>query len=431
MTPRKLLLAFCLLLCAQLAHAGPKIERWQTPAGTRVLFVADHSLPIIDLQLDFAAGAAREPVGREGVAGLTRSLIDLGAAGMDETEIASRLADLGARLSGGVDLDRTSLTLRTLSMADKRAPAFELLRAIIAAPTFPAAAFEREKARSLAALRESLTRPDVIASKAFWAAMYPAHPYGRQATPESLAALLRDDVLAFHATHYGARSATIAIVGDLSRAEAEALAERLSSGLPAPAAVADLPLPQLPAGGEERIAHPAAQSHLLIGMPALKRGDPDFFPLAVGNYSLGGGGFVSRLVKEVRDKRGLAYSVHSYFLPLQQPGPFQIGLQTRRGQAAEALQVTRATLAEFLAHGPSETELLAAKQNLVGSFPLRLDSNRKILENVAMIAFYDLPLDYLDRYPENIERVTAAEIQAAFARRLPAAHLVTVVVAGD
>jgi len=259
MTPRQLLLACCLLLCVQFVYAGPKIERWQTTAGTRVLFVADHSLPIIDLQLDFAAGTAREPVGREGVAGLTRALIDLGADGMDETEIASRLADIGARLSGGVDLDRTSLTLRTLSMADKRAPAFELLRAIVAAPTFPAAAFEREKARSLAALREALTRPDVIASKAFWAAMYPAHPYGRQATPESLTALLRDDVLAFHAAHYGARSATIAIVGDLSRAEAEALTERLSSGLPAAAAVAGLPPPQLPAGGEERIAHPAAQ----------------------------------------------------------------------------------------------------------------------------------------------------------------------------
>ncbi len=431
MTPRQLLLTFCLFLCAQLAHAGPRIERWQTSAGTRVLFVEDHSLPIIDVQIDVAAGAARDAAGKEGVAGLTRSLIDLGADGLDETQIANRLADLGARLSGGVDLDRASLTLRTLSMVDKRTSAFELLHAIIAGPTFPAAAFEREKARSLAALKEALTRPDAIASKAFWATMYPAHPYGRQATPESLTALRREDVLAFHAAHYAARSATIAIVGDLSRAEAEALAERLSGGLPVAAAVGELPQPQLPAAGEERIAHPAAQAHLLIGMPALKRGDPDFFPLAVGNYSLGGGGFVSRLVKEVRDKRGLAYSVHSYFLPLQQLGPFQIGLQTHKGQVAEALQVTRAVLDEFLAHGPSEAELLAAKQNLVGSFPLRLDSNRKILENVAMIAFYDLPLDYLDRYPENIERVTTAEIQSAFARRLPVTHLVSVVVAGD
>jgi zinc protease len=186
----------------------------------------------------------------------------------------------------------------------------------------------------------------------------------------------------------------------------------------------------LPASGEQRIAHPAVQAHLLVGLPALKRGDPDFFPLAVGNYSLGGGGFVSRLMKEVRDKRGLAYSVHSYFQPLQQLGPFQMGLQTKKTQADDALKVAREVLASFLEQGPTETELQAAKQNLIGSFPLRLDSNRELLENVAMIGFYGLPLDYLDRYPENIEKVTVADIKAAFARHVRPEHLVTVVVAG-
>ncbi|MBL8394198.1 MAG: insulinase family protein [Candidatus Accumulibacter sp.] len=427
----RLLIFLCLALTAQLTQAGPKIERWQTLAGTRVLFVEDHSLPIIDVEVDFAAGAAHEGAGQEGVAGLTRSLIDLGAGGMDETQIASRLADLGARLSGGVDLDRASLTLRTLSMVDKRGPALDLLQAILSRPTFPVEVLAREKARSVAALKEALTRPDTIASKAFWSAMYAEHPYGRQATPESVSTLQRADVLAFHATHYGAARASLAIVGDLTRSQAEALAEQLTRGLPAGPAIGDLAAPRLPIAGEQRIEHPAAQAHLLIGMPALKRGDPDFFPLAVGNYSLGGGGFVSRLMKEVRDKRGLAYSVHSYFLPLQQLGPFQIGLQTKKAQANDALKVTREVLVAFLEQGPSEVELQAAKQNLIGSFPLRLDSNRKILENVAMIGFYDLPLDYLDRYPENIERVTIAEIRAAFARRVRPAHLVTVVVGGE
>jgi zinc protease len=179
-----------------------------------------------------------------------------------------------------------------------------------------------------------------------------------------------------------------------------------------------LPLPQLPAGGEQRIAHPAAQAHLLLGLPALKRGDPDFFPLAVGNYTLGGGGFVSRLMKEVRDKRGLAYSVYSYFHAAAAAGPFQIGLQTKKAQADEALQVTAKCWPNSSQRGRAKPSLLAAKQNLIGSFPLRLDSNRKILENVAMIGFYGLPLDYLDRYPDNIERVTAAEIKAAFARHV-------------
>ena len=153
--------------------------------------------------------------------------------------------------------------------------------------------------------------------------------------------------------------------------------------------------------------------------------------MVVGNYSLGGGGFVSRLMKSVRDQRGLAYSVHSSFQPLAQLGPFQIGLQTKKEQAEEALQLTRKVLAEFLAEGPSDDELLAAKQNLIGSFPLHLDSNRKILDSVAMIGFYDLPLDYLDHYPEKVDRVTRTEVKAAFARRVRPEHLVTVIVAPE
>lgn len=431
MNPCRLLVCMFLALAAQLAQAGPKIEFWQATSGARVFFVENHTLPILDVQVDFAAGTAREAQGKAGVAQLTRALLDLGAAGMDETQIASRMADLGAQLSGGVDLDRASISLRTLSMPDKRGPALAMLRAILTSPQFPTQVFDREQARSVAALKEALTRPDTIASRAFWSAMYPAHAYGRHATPESVSALGRGDVLAFHAANYTAQGATVTIVGDLSRSQAGLLAEELTGGLVPGAVVGPVAVPELPLAGEQRIAHPAAQAHLLLGLPALKRGDPDFFPLVVGNYSLGGGGFVSRLMKEVRDKRGLAYSVSSFFQPLGQLGPFQIGMQTKKAQANDALKVTREVLAAFLAQGPSEVELQAAKQNLIGSFPLRLDSNRKLLDNVAMIGFYGLPLDYLDRYPENIEKVTAADIQAAFARHVRPEHLVTVVVAGE
>lgn len=431
MNPFKLLFGLCLALVATGIHAAPKIESWQTTSGARVLFVENHTLPIVDVQVDFAAGTAHEAEGKSGVAALTRSLLDLGVRGLDETQIASRMADLGAQLSGGTDHDRASLRLRTLSMADKRGPAFDLLRAILSSPTFPDEVFERERARAVAGLKESLTRPDALASQTFWAAMYPGHPYGRQATPESLQTLVRADVLAFHAASYRASRATLSIVGDLSRAQAASLAEDLTTALPSGPSSASIDVPQLPAAGEQRIAHPAAQAHLLLGLPALQRGDPDFFPLAVGNYTLGGGGFVSRLMKEVRDQRGLAYSVYSYFMPLQQLGPFQIGLQTKKAQAGDALKVSREVLASYLAQGPSEAELAAAKQNLIGSFPLRLDSNRKILEHVAMIGFYGLPLDYLDHYPENIERVTVAEVRAAFARHVRPEHLVIVVVGGE
>ena len=210
-----------------------------------------------------------------------------------------------------------------------------------------------------------------------------------------------------------------------------AAAEELTAALPASPGMTAIAVPELPASSEQWITHPAVQAHLLLGLPALKRGDPDFFPLIVGNYALGGGGFVSRLMKAVRDQRGLAYSVRSYFQPLAQLGPFEIGLQTKKEQAQDALALTREVLASFLAQGPSKEELLAAKQNLIGSFPLRLDSNSEILGSVAVIGFYGLPLDYLDRYPDNIEKVTLADIKAAFARRVRPAHLVTVIVAGD
>ncbi|HNQ58779.1 MAG TPA: insulinase family protein, partial [Candidatus Desulfobacillus denitrificans] len=160
-------------------------------------------------------------------------------------------------------------------------------------------------------------------------------------------------------------------------------------------------------------------------------GDPDYIPLLVGNYVLGGGGFVSRLMKEVREKRGYAYSVYSYFQPQRQPGPFEVGLQTKRDQAGAALKVVEEVLAGFLEGGPSGEELKAAQRNLVDGFPLRIDSNRKLLEYLSVIGFYGLPLTYLDDFPRKVQAVTAADIRAAFARHVRPAHFVTVIVGGE
>ena len=421
----------CLFLASHLALATPRIEHWLAPSGARVYFVENHDLPMLDVQVDFAAGTAYDQPVKSGLAALTHGLLDLGVRGMDETEISNRLADIGAKLSGRVEMDRALLVLRTLSAPDKRQPAVDVLRAVLTTPQFPVAVLEREKARSVLALKEALTRPAAIAGRTFWSVAYPGHPYGSEATPESVNALSRSDVQAFYRSSYTAQQAVVTIVGDLSRADAEALSQQLTAELPKSAGAAALPVPTLPAASEKPIAHPAAQAHVMIGMPALKRSDPDYFPLIVGNYSLGGGGFVSRLMTEVREKRGLAYSVGSYFSALQLPGPFLISLQTKKEQANEAVSVVREVLSGFLTEGPSADELQAAKQNLVGSFPLRLDSNRKILDNVAVIGFYGLPLDYLDRYAENVEKVTADEIKAAFARHVKAENLVTVVVGGQ
>ena len=424
--------AWAALAVTPLAQAAPVIQHWQTAGGARVYFVESRALPIVDVQVDFSAGSAYDPAEKGGLASLTRGVLDLGAGELDENAIAGRLADLGAQLGGGADLDRASVSLRTLADETKREPALAILRSVLQAPRFAPEVIERERARRSAALKDALTRPDTLAARAFWAALYPEHPYGRQTTPDGLNALTRADVQAFYAAHYRAERATVTLVGDLSRAQAETIAASLVEGLPQGAAAgSSLAAPQGYAPGETRIAHPSAQAHVYLGLPAIRRGDPDFFPLIVGNYTLGSGGFVSRLMKEVREKRGYAYSVYSSFSPLAQPGPFQIVLQTKGAQADDALAVAREVLARFVAEGPSAAELKAAKQNLVGGFPLRLDSNRKILDNVALIGFYGLPLDYLDRYAANVERVSAADVKAAFARHVALDRLSTVVAGGE
>jgi len=431
MNMKKLLTAIAALLAAHAACAGVKIENWVSPSGARVYFVESRSLPILDVQVDFAAGSMFDPPGKSGSAALTRAALDLGAGKLDETAVAEQMADIGATLGGSADSDRASVAVRTLAAREKRDAALDVLRTILHAPRFDAAIFDREKARTIAGLKEAMTRPDSIAGKAFWAAMYPDHPYGRQATPESVASLTRDDLAAFYARYYTAANASITLVGDLSRSDAEKFAESIASGLPKGPAATLPPPPAVMPGKTVALEHPASQAHIHIGLPAIERGNPDFFPLIVGNYTLGGGGFVSRLMKEVRDKRGYAYSIYSYFNPLRQAGPFQIGLQTKRSQAKEAIAVSRDVLAGFLKDGPDAEELAAAKANLTGSFPLRLDSNKKILDNVAVIGFYGLPLDYLDNYQAKVRAVTVDDVKRAFSRYVRPADLMTVTVAAD
>ena len=423
----------CLLtsLASSLALAGVKIEHWTAPTGARVYFIETRVLPILDVQIDFAAGGAFVAADKAGVAGLTRSLLEAGAGDMDEEKISGRLVDIGAHLGGGADSDRASVSLRTLSSKTEREAALDLMRTVLSAPTFPQAVLEREKGRTIAGIREAETRPDAIAGKRFAAAIYPGHPYGVSPSVDSVGAITREDLVAFHNRHYGAQGAVVSIIGDVSRAEAEAIALRLTEALP-PGGAALVPPPvKQPQRETIKVPHPAAQSHVHVGLPAIRRSDPDYFPLLVGNYTLGGGGFVSRLMKEVREKRGYAYSVHSYFAPRKLEGPFEIGLQTRRDQVNDALKVVDEVLTEYIAKGPTPQELAAAKKNMVDGLALRMDSNAKLLGYLSAIGFYGLPLTYLDDFPGNVKAVTAAQVKAAFARHVKAENLVTVVVATD
>ncbi|MBE0624859.1 MAG: insulinase family protein [Burkholderiales bacterium] len=424
-----LVAAATLSLAAATAQATLPIQHWTSASGARVYFVENHGLPMVDVNVDFDAGGRRAPSAKAGLAGLTHTLVKAGSAAHSEEEISRRIADVGAQLGGDADRDRAGLSLRTLSSEKERTQAIETFAQILQTPVFPDAAFAREKARLVDGVREEETKPGAIAQRAFYRLMYAAHPYALAPTPEAVQRITREDVQDFYRENYVAGRAVVTIIGDLGRVYAERIAEQLTAGLPrASGAPAPLPPVMQPPDQTLRIAHPASQSHILLGLPAIARGDPDYFPLLVGNYALGGGGFVSRLYLEVREKRGYAYSVYSYFQPLAQEGPFRIGLQTKKEQAEEALARVRIVLDEFLARGPSAAEMKAAKQNLVGGFALRIDSNRKLLEHVATIGFYQLPLTWLDDFPARIEKVSAADVRSAFARRVRPEHLVTVVV---
>jgi zinc protease len=427
---------FCvaLLLCLPLsAQAALTIQHWHTPHGAQVIFVESHELPILDISVDFPAGSARDPDGQAGLAQLTHILLDQGAGGLSDTAIAHRLADVGAVLGGAFDRDRAGVTLRTLSSESEKSAALDILTRVLQQPDFPQAVVKREKQRLIAGIREAEADPGTVADKAFYRALYGTHPYAHDEAgdPAAIATLTRGDVQAFYRTHYSAPNAVIALMGDISRAEAESIAARLAGGLSSAAAVPALPKPVPAKAEEQRIAFPSTQSHVLVGTVGVARNDPDFFSLYVGNYVLGGGGFDSRLMREVRDKRGYAYSAYSYFMPMMEAGPFQLGLQTKLAQTDDALKVARSTLRQFIAEGPSEAELKQAKDNLTGGFPLRIDSNRKILEYLSLIGFYKLPLDYLDTWIDRVNAVDVAAVKQAFARHVDPDKLVTVIVGGE
>ena len=358
-------------------------------------------------------------------------MLDEGAGGLDATGISFEFERLGARYSAASGYDFASVSLRSLSDPALLGPALQNLRRVITEPEFPMKAVERQKQRLLIAIERKQQSPAAIARDAYQAAIYRDHPYAypSDGTRESVAKLGRRDIVNFHRGFYSARNLRLVIVGDLDKEQAAALAEDLTEGLAQGQAPGPLPaVDRLEQGETIRIEHPSSQVHILLGQPGLKRGDPDYFPLYVGNHILGGGGFVSRLYEEIREKRGLSYGAYSYFTPRREAGPFTASLQTRGGQEEQALQVMRETIRSFIEQGPTPEELEAAKNNISGGFPLRLDSNSNILGYIAMIAFHGLPLDYLDTFVEKVNAVKLEQVREAFRRRLQPERFVTVMV---
>jgi len=439
-------IAIALLACCIQAWAAIPIQHWTQPSGARVYLVESPSIPMVDVQIDFDAGSRRDPADKAGLASVTAGMTSKGITAartlgsgaydvpLDENQLGEAWADLGAGFGASAGSDRMSFSLRTLNYPDLLAKATQLAARQLADPAFPDPIWQRERQRLSASLREAKTKPGTVAGHAFAAAVYGGHPYGYEMTEASLANVTVDDMRQAYRRLIEPCRAKVSIVGAVTRVQADALVKALLARLPAAAMGRCEPMPPvaevpaLQASLLREVPFASAQAHVLIGQPGYKRSDPDHFALLVGNYTLGGGGFVSRLTQEVREQRGLTYSVYSYFSPGLHAGAFTVGLQTRPDQTAQAVQVARDVVARFVADGPTEAELKAAKDNLIGGFPLLIDSNRKLLDNVANIAWNGLPLDYLDTWTRQVERITIADIKDAFARKLQPDRMVTVTV---
>ena len=420
------------LLLPSTLIAGPAIQDWQTSGGSRVLFVTAPSLPMIDLRLVCDAGSARD--GNQGsLALMTNNLLFSGAGKLNADAIAAGFDDLGAQVGSSVGNDMASLRLRSLSDADHLQPALALFATVVGEADYPADDFERERKNLLIGLQQEKQNPGALAQRAFYGAAYGDHSYATMAsgTQQSVEALTRNDLVAFKQKYYTSANCLVVMVGDLERSQAAAIAERITAGLAAGDRAAPLAAVANNSADFQQITHPSQQTHVLIGQPAVSRGDADYFPLFLGNHVLGGSGLLSRISKEIREKRGLAYSAYSYFSPLRQQGPYVMGLQTRNDQAEQAAQLLREELIKFLKEGPNKKELHAAKENLTGGFPLRIDSNGKIIGYLAVIGYYDLPLNYLDTWVDRINVITSEQVRDAFARHIDLERLVEIRVGGS
>ena len=425
-------LAIALLAIAGLAQAGPAIESWQTSRGTKVLYVKAPDLPMVDVRVVFDAGSARDG-DLPGLSRFTNALLSEGAGEWDADSLALRLEERGIRLGSGSLRDMAWVSVRSLVEPDVLDVALGSAQAVIVKPRFDTDAIERVRQQLQIGLRHSLQSPATVAQRRFFRTLYADHPYAHapDGEEEALAQITRDQLQHFHRRYYVAANAVIAIVGAVDRAAAEGIAERVTEGLAIGEHAPSLPPVPAVSGSELRESFPSSQTHIYIGQSGMARHDPDYFPLYVGNHVLGGGGLVSTLGEEVRHKRGLSYAVYSYFSPMRVDGPFLMVAQTKNDQADEALKVMRETLQRFIDEGPSEEELEAAKQNLIGGFPLRIASNSKIVEYLAMMGFYDYPLDWLDTLTDKLAAVDVEQVRDAFRRRIDALAGIAVIVGGS
>ncbi len=415
------------------AIAAPEIQHWQTKNGMDVYFVPAAELPMIDIRLTFAGGSAYDG-DTPGLAKLTNAMMSQGADGMSADDISRSFEDVGAQFGQGSLRDMAFMSLRSLSAKEYLDPALDTFTKVLWKPDFPETDFKRLKKQTLIGLKAQLARPGSIATKAFYKAMYGDHPYAQPSsgTEESVTALSIPQLKKFYQKTFVAANGLIAMTGDIDKAKAKSLAERISSGLKKGEAAPKIPaVKRLEKSQRIVIPFPSKQAHVFIGSPGIERGHPDYFALYLANHPLGGAGLSSRLSKEVRDARGFVYSIYSYFSPMASAGPYIIGLQTRGSQVEEAVKVSIEEINKYLKSGPTNKELNESKKNITGGFPLRIASNSDIVQYLAVIGFYDMPLDYLDTFTSKIEAIDKPTLLDAYKRHVKPENFITVIVGGE
>ena len=423
------LLALFSLVAAFQARAV-EVQRVISPGGIEAWLVEDHSNPIIALDLAFRGGAALDPAGKPGLAYMVSTLIDEGAGPLDSQAFQGALDDLSISLRFEAGLDNFSGSLSTLS--EHRARAFKLLRLALTAPRFDEEPVERIRSQILARLSREAEDPDMIASRTLRRLVFQDHPYARptRGTEASIAAITTDDLRGFVRARFARDRLFIGVVGDITPDELKTLLDTTFMPLPAEGAGFEVPEAAIGNAGDlVVIERNIPQSVVSLGQAGIKRDDPDYYAAYVVNYILGGGGFASRLVEEVREKRGLAYSVYSYLSPLDHGALIAGGVATENARVGQSLELIRREWQRMAESGPSAEELAAAKKFLTGSFPLRFSSSGRIAGMLVGIQLEDLGIDYLDERNSHIEAVDLATAQRV-AKRLYRPGDLTVVVVG-
>jgi zinc protease len=415
-------------LAIPLAAQATTIERIVSPGGIEAWLVQEPSVPLIAFDFSFRGGANQDPADKPGVATMATGLLDEGAGELDSKSFHERVEAKAIQLGFSANRDQASGSLRTLSA--NRDEAFELLRLAVTSAHFDAADIERIRDQMLSGLRRETTSPNEMASRRWWSTAFPGHPYGRpvRGSLESIPTITAADLKDYMRRVFARDTLKIAIVGDIDAATAGKFIDKVFGGLPATGDLAAVPVVS-PQGLGQKISIDldVPQSVLMLGGVGIARNDPDFMAAFVVNHVLGGGSFSSRLYREVREVRGLAYSVFSTLIPLDHAALFMTGTATRADRTGQTLEVLESEIRRLAEDGPTEEELAKSKSFLTGSYALRFDTSDKIAAQLVQIQLDGLGIDYIDKRNSLVEAVTIADVKRVAKRLLDGRMLITVV----